>query len=136
MKEKTKFWLLIRLFISNLLFWYISGHELDPFMLFRIIEVLHSTYKAGHIQISDFISFLITLASRFKVFPGKFRMISPLASNFGSIVYVVCVWQGDSCLQKIFFLPRREIRRPQIVQLLNHWSVLFAHACRRWVTIL
>ncbi|KAG6753043.1 hypothetical protein POTOM_043087 [Populus tomentosa] len=69
-------------------------HELDPFMLFRIIEVLHSTYKAGHIQISDFISFLITLASRFKVFPGKFRMISPLASNFGSIVNVM----GDNSL--------------------------------------
>ncbi|KAH8520737.1 hypothetical protein H0E87_001967 [Populus deltoides] len=44
-----------------------KGNELDPFMLFRIIEVLHSTYKAGRIQISDFISFLITLASRFKM---------------------------------------------------------------------
>uniref|UniRef100_A0A6N2MKF3 Uncharacterized protein n=1 Tax=Salix viminalis TaxID=40686 RepID=A0A6N2MKF3_SALVM len=61
--------------------------ELDPFMLFRIIEVLHSTYKAGHIQISDHINFLITLASRYKVCPGRFRMISPFASNFGSIAY-------------------------------------------------
>ncbi|KAF9690196.1 hypothetical protein SADUNF_Sadunf01G0170500 [Salix dunnii] len=67
--------------------------ELDPFMLFRIIEVLHSTYKAGNIQISDHINFLITLASRYKVCPGKFRMISPFASNFGSIAYM-----GDNSL--------------------------------------
>ncbi|XP_061950001.1 uncharacterized protein LOC133673263 isoform X2 [Populus nigra] len=77
-------------------------HELDPFMLFRIIEVLHSTYKAGHIQISDFISFLITLASRFKVFPEN---IFPATerdkktsnrATFKSLISVVC-----SCLSQM-----------------------------------
>lgn len=48
----------------------IAGDDLEPFMLFRIIEVLHSAYKAGHIQIADHISFFITLLSRFRVFPG------------------------------------------------------------------
>lgn len=45
--------------------------DLEPFMLFRIIEVLHSAYKAGHIQIADHISFFITLLSRFRVFPEE-----------------------------------------------------------------
>ncbi|KAJ0027211.1 hypothetical protein Pint_36174 [Pistacia integerrima] len=43
--------------------------ELEPFMLFRIIEILHSAFNAGHIQIADHISFFITLISRFRVFP-------------------------------------------------------------------
>ncbi|OMO82550.1 Armadillo-like helical [Corchorus capsularis] len=43
--------------------------ELEPNVLFRIIEVLHAAYKAGHIQIADHISFFITLLSRFKVLP-------------------------------------------------------------------
>ncbi|KAJ0088119.1 hypothetical protein Patl1_32722 [Pistacia atlantica] len=38
-------------------------------MLFRIIEILHSAFNAGHIQIADHISFFITLISRFRVFP-------------------------------------------------------------------
>ncbi|KAJ6711391.1 hypothetical protein OIU79_007775 [Salix purpurea] len=76
--------------------------ELDPFMLFRIIEVLHSTYKAGHIQISDHINFLITLASRYKVcpeniFPATDR--DKKTSNhatFKSLTSVVC-----SCLSQM-----------------------------------
>lgn len=48
--------------------------DLEPFMLLRIIEVLHSSYKAGHVQISDQIGFLVTLVARFKVFPEKFCM--------------------------------------------------------------
>ncbi|CAK9180770.1 unnamed protein product [Ilex paraguariensis] len=44
--------------------------DLEPLLLFRVLEVLHSAYKAGHIQIADHISFLFTLLSRFKVFPG------------------------------------------------------------------
>ncbi|KAJ6427637.1 hypothetical protein OIU84_023096 [Salix udensis] len=76
--------------------------ELDPFMLFRIIEVLHSTYKAGRIQISDHINFLITLASRYKVcpeniFPGTDR--DKKTSNhatFKSLTSVVC-----SCLSQM-----------------------------------
>ncbi|CAI0391122.1 unnamed protein product [Linum tenue] len=46
-----------------------EGHELDEFMLRRVIEVLHSSYCAGHIQISDHVSFLMTLICRFKPSP-------------------------------------------------------------------
>jgi pre-rRNA-processing protein IPI1 len=46
-------------------------HDLDPNLSFRILEVLHSAYKAGHIQLSDYISFLVTLLVRFKVYPEK-----------------------------------------------------------------
>ncbi|XP_059428250.1 uncharacterized protein LOC132162022 isoform X2 [Corylus avellana] len=45
--------------------------DLEQFILFRIIEVLHSAYTAGHIKITDHISFFITLLLRFKVFPGN-----------------------------------------------------------------
>ncbi|XP_070037729.1 uncharacterized protein [Nicotiana tomentosiformis] len=76
-------------------------HELEPFILFRIIEVLQSSYKAGHIQIADYISFFITLLSRFQVYPEK---IDPTKKHegksnrgtFKSVVRVVC-----SCLSQI-----------------------------------
>ncbi|XP_022147799.1 uncharacterized protein LOC111016649 [Momordica charantia] len=45
--------------------------ELHPDIVFRMIEVLHSAYKAGHMQIADYISFCATLLSCFKVSPGK-----------------------------------------------------------------
>ncbi|RXH81400.1 hypothetical protein DVH24_034821 [Malus domestica] len=47
-----------------------KGPDLEQYVLFRTIEVLNSAYKSGHIQIVDHISFLITLLSRFRVFPG------------------------------------------------------------------
>lgn len=58
---------LIDIFISCQ---FIAGPHLEHHVLFRIIEVLHSSYKSGHIQIADHISFLITLLSSFSVFPG------------------------------------------------------------------
>lgn len=60
----------------------IAGPDLDPFILFRIVEVLHSAYTAGHIKITDHISFFITLLSRLKVFPGTFGRIYSLATSF------------------------------------------------------
>lgn len=51
-------------------FLYVAGPELESFVLFRIVEVLHSAFSAGHIQIADHISFFITLLSRFKVTTG------------------------------------------------------------------
>ncbi|KAJ6330565.1 hypothetical protein OIU76_009205 [Salix suchowensis] len=78
------------------------SHELDSFMLFRIIEVLHSAYKAGHIQISDHISFFITLVSRFKVFPENIfpatesNMKISNRGTFKSLTNVVC-----SCLSQM-----------------------------------
>ncbi|KAJ6406757.1 hypothetical protein OIU84_010299 [Salix udensis] len=71
-------------------------------MLFRIIEVLHSAYKAGHIQISDHISFFITLVSCFKVFPENIfpatesNMKTSNRGTFKSLTNVVC-----SCLSQM-----------------------------------
>ncbi|KAK1389700.1 testis-expressed protein 10-like [Heracleum sosnowskyi] len=70
-------------------------HNLESFILFRIIEVLHSSYKAGRIQIANHISFFITLLSRYKVFTEKSHDVteSDGKSNFGtlkSITNVVC----------------------------------------------
>ncbi|XP_012574851.1 uncharacterized protein [Cicer arietinum] len=43
--------------------------DLDPDVLFRIIEILHSAYKDGHIKIADYLSVFITLVLRFNVSP-------------------------------------------------------------------
>ncbi|XP_030525125.1 uncharacterized protein LOC115737229 isoform X2 [Rhodamnia argentea] len=45
--------------------------DLEPSVLFRTIEVLDSAYTAGHIWISDIISFFITLLLRFKISPDN-----------------------------------------------------------------
>ncbi|KAK0587618.1 hypothetical protein LWI29_025899 [Acer saccharum] len=76
--------------------------ELEPFVLFRIIEVLHSSFNHGHIQIADHMSFFITLLSRFKVYP---EYIYPAVENdvkisnrgtFKSLTNAVC-----SCLSQM-----------------------------------
>ncbi|XP_057491227.1 uncharacterized protein LOC130776972 isoform X3 [Actinidia eriantha] len=74
---------------------------LEPFIIFRMIEVLHSAYKIGHIQIADHISFFITLLSYFKVFPGMLEKSCPMLENdeisnhgtFMSVTSAIC-----SCL--------------------------------------
>ncbi|KAF3322916.1 testis-expressed sequence 10 protein isoform X8 [Carex littledalei] len=43
--------------------------ELDPVILFKIIEVLHSSYKASRLHFSDQLGFLLTLISRFRIYP-------------------------------------------------------------------
>ncbi|KAI7990847.1 Testis-expressed protein 10 [Camellia lanceoleosa] len=79
---------------------------LEPIVIFRIIEVLHSSYKAGHIQIADHISFFVTLLSCFKVYAEK---SCPMLENdeisncgiFKSITRAVCsclLQMGDYCL--------------------------------------
>ncbi|KAA3455232.1 Armadillo-like helical [Gossypium australe] len=84
---------------------YISGPELELFVSFRIIEVLHAAYKAGHIQIADHISFFVTLLSRFRVFPENIdpvRESDVKVSNHGafkSLTSVLCSYlsqMGDS----------------------------------------
>lgn len=70
--------------------------NLEPFVVFRIIEVLHLSYKAGHIHVSDQLSFLITLVSRFKVLPDpeSFR-------TFKSLTCIICSYlesMGDGFL--------------------------------------
>lgn len=61
-------------------------HNLESFILFRIVEVLHSSYKAGRIQIADHISFFVTLLSRYKVFTEKSYDVTENSgkSNFGT----------------------------------------------------
>ncbi|KAL7198113.1 hypothetical protein ACSBR2_020602 [Camellia fascicularis] len=79
---------------------------LEPIVIFRIIEVLHSSYKAGHIQIADHISFFVTLLSCFKVYAER---SCPMLENdeisncgiFKSITRVICSClsqMGDYCL--------------------------------------
>ncbi|XP_021969032.2 uncharacterized protein LOC110864293 [Helianthus annuus] len=57
-----------------------GSHDLDPSLLFRFLEVLNCAYRAGHIQITDYISFLITLLSRYQV-----------SSESGSLDVEICV---------------------------------------------
>ncbi|KAL2503103.1 ARM repeat superfamily protein [Forsythia ovata] len=75
--------------------------DLEAFLLFRILEVLHSAYRAGHIRVADYISFLVTLLSRFQVYPEETYPIvkHEARSNRGtykSVTSVVC-----SCLSQI-----------------------------------
>lgn len=51
----------------------IAGPDLDPYVLFRTIEILNSAYKDGHINIADYLSVFITLALRFKVSSGRLQ---------------------------------------------------------------
>ncbi|XP_039169029.1 uncharacterized protein LOC104444410 isoform X3 [Eucalyptus grandis] len=77
-------------------------NDLEPSVLFCTIEVLDSAYTAGHIWISDIISFFITLLSRFKVSPDNalpVKEVEPKISNCGTLrllTSVVC-----SCLLHI-----------------------------------
>uniref|UniRef100_A0A0D9W5Z4 Uncharacterized protein n=2 Tax=Leersia perrieri TaxID=77586 RepID=A0A0D9W5Z4_9ORYZ len=45
---------------------------LEPTILFRVVEVLQSTYKAGNLHITEQLSFLSLLMARFRVHPGPF----------------------------------------------------------------
>ncbi|XP_062184458.1 uncharacterized protein LOC133888289 [Phragmites australis] len=45
---------------------------LEPFILFRVVEVLQSIYRAGDLQITEQLSFLLLLMARFKVHPGNY----------------------------------------------------------------
>lgn len=82
------------------------SHDLEPFMLFRLLEILHSVFKGGHIQIGDYISFLITLLLRYRVSPEKSSVTLEKdgKSNGGTFKHlssVVCSRLsqiGDTCL--------------------------------------
>ncbi|GJU30927.1 armadillo-like helical domain-containing protein [Tanacetum coccineum] len=75
--------------------------DLEPFLLLRFLEVLNSAYRAGHLQIADYISFLITLLCRYEVFPenSSVSMEKCRKSNSGvfrSVTSTIC-----SCLSQI-----------------------------------
>ncbi|PRQ44133.1 putative pre-rRNA-processing protein IPI1/Testis-expressed sequence 10 protein [Rosa chinensis] len=76
--------------------------ELEQYVIIRVIEILHSAYKSGHIQIADHISFFITLLSRFRVLPENVNAVMERDVNisnrgtFKSITGIVC-----SCLSQM-----------------------------------
>ncbi|MFS8032386.1 putative pre-rRNA-processing protein Ipi1 [Helianthus anomalus] len=76
-------------------------HDLEPSLLFRILEVTNSAFRAGHIQIADYLSFLITLLSRYQVSsesnsPAVDKGGKANVGLFRSVTSVVC-----SCLPQI-----------------------------------
>ncbi|KAJ9549970.1 hypothetical protein OSB04_022513, partial [Centaurea solstitialis] len=80
--------------------------DLEPCLLFRFLEVVNSAYKAGHIQIVDYISFLVTLLARYQVFPESSshaveKCGKPNSKLFRSVTSAVCSCLsqiGDDCL--------------------------------------
>lgn len=76
--------------------------DMEQFVLIRVIEILHSAYKSGHILIADHISFFITLLSRFRVFPENINTVIERDVNisnrgsFKSVTSIVC-----SCLSQM-----------------------------------
>ncbi|KAG7556642.1 Armadillo-type fold [Arabidopsis suecica] len=76
--------------------------QLEPAVLFWIVEILHSAYKAGYIQITDHFSFFITLIARFKVVPEKLESAiecderETYCGTFKQLTNLVC-----SCLSEV-----------------------------------
>jgi hypothetical protein len=67
-----------------------AGEELDPVILFKIIEVLHSAYKANRLHLSDHLGFLLTLISRFRIHPGKLILdVSSLLTIISSVLFKI-----------------------------------------------
>ncbi|XP_010423350.1 PREDICTED: uncharacterized protein LOC104708471 [Camelina sativa] len=81
--------------------------QLEPAVLYRIVEILHTAYRAGHIQITDHFSFLITLIARFKVVPEKLQLVmecnerETYCGTYEALTNLVCAClseMGDSSL--------------------------------------
>ncbi|KAL2318607.1 hypothetical protein Fmac_032483 [Flemingia macrophylla] len=76
--------------------------DLDPYLLFRIIEILHSAYRDGHIINADFLSVFITLVLHFKVSPGSAGFKDdPRCLTLKSLTTVLCSYMaqmGDNSL--------------------------------------
>ncbi|XP_065870962.1 uncharacterized protein [Euphorbia lathyris] len=89
--------------------------ELDPFILFRMIEVLHSSYKAGHIHISDHISFFITLVSGFKVPPSEGDTKFLNHGTFKSLSNVLCTCLSEMGDNSLVFLILEKVIMEQIL---------------------
>jgi len=76
--------------------------QLEPAVLYRIVEILHTAYRAGYIQITDHFSFLITLIARFKVVPEKLQSSiecnerETYCGTFKEVTKLVC-----SCLSEM-----------------------------------
>ncbi|XP_027349391.1 uncharacterized protein LOC113860993 isoform X2 [Abrus precatorius] len=107
-----------------------GGTDLDPYVLFRIIEILHSAYRDGHIKIADYLSVFITLVFRFKVSPEisstGFKS-DPRSQTLKSMTTILCSYMaqmGDSSL--VLQLIEKVIidQIPQKPSLDNSYSLL------------
>lgn len=54
-------------------FLFATALDIDPDMLFRIIEVLNSFNTATQMRIEDYVNFFITLVSKLNVYYGKLQ---------------------------------------------------------------
>ncbi|KAK9113932.1 hypothetical protein Syun_020729 [Stephania yunnanensis] len=76
--------------------------RLDPFVLLRLIEILQSSYKAGHTQIADLISFFATLLARFRVYPERRDYVFRIkGENSNYKTYEAITSSVCSCLSQI-----------------------------------
>ncbi|KAG5556427.1 hypothetical protein RHGRI_006875 [Rhododendron griersonianum] len=122
--------------------WSCLYDDLEPSVIFRIIEVLHSAYKVGHIQIADLISFFITLLSCFKVTDKGCPILeSDEISNrgsFRSVTTVVCsclLQMGDDflvfqMLETVVVDQIVQLQRPGLDNICALFRVLVALDCR------
>ena len=62
------------------IFWLLQVLIWNHIYYYEVLEVLHSAYAAGHVKITDYISFIITLLSRFKVLPGYLFICQTVAA--------------------------------------------------------
>ncbi|XP_020884472.1 uncharacterized protein LOC9315060 isoform X2 [Arabidopsis lyrata subsp. lyrata] len=77
--------------------------QLKPAVLYRIVEILHTAYRDGYIQITDHFSFFITLIARFKVVPPEMGIECDerRETTFKALTNLVCSClsgMGDSSL--------------------------------------
>ncbi|MFS7941556.1 putative testis-expressed protein 10/pre-rRNA-processing protein Ipi1 [Helianthus anomalus] len=78
-----------------------AAHDLIPSLLFRFLEVLNCAYRAGHIQIADYISFLITLLSRYQVSSVLPKCCILLSSESGSLDVEICVKSNSELFRSV-----------------------------------
>ncbi|XP_058003358.1 uncharacterized protein LOC110634711 isoform X7 [Hevea brasiliensis] len=90
--------------------------DLDEYVLFLIIEHLHSIFRRGKIEIQDHLSFFVTLVTRFNVFPENIRSAIEEGTKFSNrgtfkkligVVFSCLEQTGDASL--VLFLLEREI---------------------------
>ncbi|KAF2289641.1 hypothetical protein GH714_037657 [Hevea brasiliensis] len=90
--------------------------DLDEYVLFLIIEHLHSIFRHGKIEIQDHLSFFVTLVTRFNVFPENIRSAIEEGTKFSNrgtfkkligVVFSCLEQMGDASL--VLFLLEREI---------------------------
>ncbi|XP_057778332.1 uncharacterized protein LOC130997076 isoform X2 [Salvia miltiorrhiza] len=66
--------------------------DVEPVFIFRIFEVLQSSFRAGHILVADYASFHVTLLSRFRVYPDPAAKCDGKSNwkTFKNVTRIVC----------------------------------------------